>query len=66
MTRLYELRRGNLFKIVDNNIHVPPGAPEVFKESVYKLHNIDGMFSFCTDENKQVVHIAAYTEVEEI
>ena len=28
------------------------------------FHHIDGMYSYCTNDQGQVVHIAAFTEVE--
>ena len=28
------------------------------------FHHIDGMYSYCTDDNKKVWHISANTEVE--
>jgi len=30
----------------------------------YNFHHIDGMYSYCTDDNKNVVHFAAWTEVK--
>ncbi len=41
----------------------PPGgiAPEM-KE--YNFHHIDGMYSYCTDDDNNVVHLKAWTEVE--
>lgn len=28
------------------------------------FHHLDGMYSYCTDDNGNVVHLAAWTEVE--
>lgn len=30
----------------------------------YLFHHIDGMYSYCTDSKGEVVHLAAWTEVE--
>jgi hypothetical protein len=30
------------------------------------FHHIDGMYSVCTNDNGDVVHLAAWTEVEEV
>jgi len=30
----------------------------------FKFHHVDGMYSYCTLENGEVVHLAAWTEVE--
>lgn len=64
MPKLYELPRNTLFRIVgDTEIFVPPAAPPVERGTVYKLHNIDGMYSYCTDTAGNVFHIAAYSDV---
>jgi hypothetical protein len=31
--------------------------------SEFNFHHIDGMYSFCTDDSGNVVHLAAWTEV---
>lgn len=52
--KLYELDRGLNFKIVgyDN------------EKSVFRLNNIDGMYSHCTHlDSGSTQHIAAYTEI---
>lgn len=51
--KLYELGRNEHFKIVgyDN------------EGSIFKLHHIDGMYSFCTDSKGFIQHIAAHTEI---
>lgn len=28
------------------------------------FHHIDGMYSYCTDDNGNVLHLAAWTDVE--
>ena len=50
--KLYELQRGNRF-----TIHIDGDS------MIYTLHNIDGMYSYCTDESGNVFHIAAYADV---
>lgn len=52
--KLYELDRGLNFKIVgyDN------------EDSIFRLNNIDGMYSHCTHlASGSTQHIAAYTEI---
>ncbi len=67
MSRLYELSRGDRFKITsDYRTDVPIGALEVNNAAIYKLHNIDGMYSYCTGEDGTVYHIPAIEEVEAI
>lgn len=33
------------------------------EDGVLLFHHIDGMYSYCTDENGDVVHIPAWAEV---
>jgi hypothetical protein len=64
--KLYELPPNTRFKLLEQP-KVPPDSYEVSDDSdvVYKLKNIDGMYSYCTDvETKEVHHFAAWTEVE--
>lgn len=47
---------------------VPPNTKIKLKcdgeESKLLFHHIDGMYSYCTNDKDEVVHIAAWTEVE--
>lgn len=63
--KLYELGRGKKFKLLTES-GVPPIAPAVTIGNTYRLGNIDGMYSYCTDELNNVVHIQAWADVEEI
>ena len=52
--KLYELPRYSIFRIIDDD-----------PSTKYKLHNIDGMYSYCTNiETKEVTHVLAWQEVE--
>jgi hypothetical protein len=53
MMPLYNVPAGSKIIVV--------GDPEMV---VYKFFNIDGMYSYCTDKDGNVVHLAAWTEVE--
>jgi len=50
--KLYELSKDSLFTIDDAS-----------DKAVLTFHHVDGMYSFCTDAQKEVVHIKAWTEV---
>lgn len=63
--KLYDLKRGDLFRIVDENTKVPVAAPEPDITKTYWFGNIDGMFSYCKD-GEEIVHFAAWTEVEKV
>ena len=61
--KLYECNRNVKVRIVDAEKPPLGGiAPEQGEE--YMFHHIDGMYSYCTDKNKNVVHLKAWTEVE--
>jgi hypothetical protein len=62
---LYELERNTEFKLVEDPA-VPPDALEIYINfgDTYKLHNIDGMYSYCTNVlTNKVHHFAAWTQV---
>ena len=63
MTKLYELPRGSYFRIVDPEIRVPV-AGRLMGSGILKLHTLDGMYSYCTDDQGNVYHPAVWTEVE--
>lgn len=53
--KLYQLVRGSSFRIFDE-----------YPVRVYKFARVDGMYSICYDMGGNVVHIAAYTDVENV
>jgi hypothetical protein len=61
--KLYDLKKGTKFRIIDEEPRVPPGASEADPDKVYWFGSIDGMYSYCKDGDK-LVHFAAWTEVE--
>jgi hypothetical protein len=63
---LYELNKGDKFKIVDDELKVPPAHDEVDLAAEYGFQHIDGMYSFCTDANGTPVHFAAWTKVRKV
>ena len=63
--KLYDLNKGDKFRIVDDEPRVPVGAPEAEDDKVYWFGSIDGMYSYCKDGDK-LVHFAAWTEVERV
>ena len=63
--KLYELKQGDKFKLLEE-AYIPPDAKEGNAEGVYKLKNIDGMYSFCWGPDKEIYHFAAWTEVEQV
>jgi hypothetical protein len=63
---IYNLRRGDLFKITSELCFVPPGEPEPDRSKIYAHDKIDGMYSINYDADKNVVYLAAWTLVEVI
>lgn len=63
--KLYELPRLSLFRLIDDHPQVPVDALQPTDTlDVYKLINIDGMYSHVVNnQTKEVFHFAAWTEV---
>ena len=49
-----------LFEVPRNTRVRPIEVPDL----VVTFHHLDGMYSYCTDDDERVWHLAAYTEVE--
>ena len=62
--KLYDVPRNSNIRILDKKIRVPPAAIMPKKDDVLFFKNIDGMFSYCTNKDGNVCHIAAWTNVE--
>jgi hypothetical protein len=65
LTKLYELKRGSFFKL-SSPPDIPPDALSGDMTKLYKLNNLDGMYSNCVDMDKNMYHFAAWTEVENV
>ena len=63
--KLYELPRGSYFTLIGDTM-IPPEARHPNLNKTYKLINIDGMYSYCLDDNKDVYHYAAWSDVEKV
>lgn len=68
MCNLYELRKGDKFKVAPEDVagepvKVPVGREAPNLELEYLFDHLDGMYSFCKDSAGQVVHFAAWTKV---
>ena len=60
---LYNVPRNSRIKVI-SDIKVPPGAPEIVENDELNFRSIDGMYSYCTRDNGEVVHLVAWAEVE--
>lgn len=63
--KLYELKRGTKFRILADS-KTPPAHRELEEGEVFTFNHIDGMYSLCFDKNGGMVHVVAWTEVEEV
>tara|TARA_R110002153_G_scaffold88011_5_gene217096 strand:+ start:7177 stop:7374 length:198 start_codon:yes stop_codon:yes gene_type:complete len=61
--KLYDVPRNSRIKVVIKD-KVPPGAPQINEGEELNFRSIDGMYSYCTRDNDEVVHLAAWTEVK--
>jgi len=52
--------------IVKGNIKTPPASPQVKKGDILQFHHIDGMYSYCKNTDGEVVHLAAWADVDVI
>ena len=62
--KLYDVPDKTWVRVIDKEVRVPPGAPEIKEGELIYLGNIDGMFSYCENKAGDIVHMAAWTEVE--
>ena len=62
--KLYDVPEGSRIKISTKNTQIPPSHRSIKEEEEFIFHRLDGMFSYCTTDNGEVVHIAGWTEVE--
>jgi hypothetical protein len=60
---LYKVPRNSRIKVV-GDIKIPPASLMVEVEEILNFSHIDGMYSYCTRDNGEVVHLAAWTNVE--
>jgi hypothetical protein len=60
---LYNVPRNSRIKVI-SDIKVPPGAPQIKAGDELNFRSIDGMYSYCTTDTGEVVHLVAWAEVE--
>jgi hypothetical protein len=61
--KLHQLPPGSVFRVA-TDLRVPPGAPALSVDQMYRLGNVDGMYSYCFDKDGGIVHVGAGAEVE--
>ena len=63
--KLREVSRNSKI-IVKDKIITPPASLPIEEGDILQFHRIDGMYSYCKNENGDVVHLLASAEVEVI
>ena len=63
--KLYDVPRNSKI-IVKDKIKTPPASLPIEEGDILQFHHIDGMYSYCENENGDVVHLLASAEVEVI
>jgi len=63
--QLHSVPRNSRIKVIVED-KVPPAAPQINEGEELNFHRIDGMYSYCTRDNGEVVHLVAWAEVEVI
>lgn len=67
LCKLYDLRNGDKFKVVDDeDLKVPPASNEFDLSDIFRFDHLDGMYSYCTDMKGTVHHFAAWTNVRKV
>ena len=61
--KLYDVPRNSRIKVIVKD-KVPPGAPKITEGEELNFRSVDGMYSYCTRDNGEVVHLAGWTDVE--
>jgi hypothetical protein len=61
--KLYDVPRRSYVRLLEDG-QAPPAAPVLSDGQVVFFDHLDGMYSYCIDASGQVVHLAAWTEVE--
>lgn len=49
---------------VIGEVKVPPSSPAINVGDELNFHHLDGMYSYCTTDEGQVVHLVAWADVE--
>jgi len=61
--KLYNVPRGSKIRVV-GDVKSTPTSPIIEEQEVLNFSHVDGMYSYCTNSDNEVVHLAAWAEVE--
>ena len=60
---LYNVPKNSRIRVL-GEVKMPPSSPPINIGDELNFHRIDGMYSYCTTDEGQVVHLVAWAEVE--
>lgn len=61
--KLYDVPRNSRIRVI-SDVKVPPAAPQIEEQEELNFRSVDGMYSYCTRDNGEVVHLVAWADVE--
>jgi hypothetical protein len=61
--KLHDVPRNSRIKVI-SDVKVPPAALQIEEQEELNFSHVDGMYSYCTRDNGEVVHLVAWSEVE--
>ena len=61
--KLHEVPNNTKIRVL-GEVKIQPAAPYINEGDILTFHHIDGMYSYCTDKDGNVVYLAAWAEVE--
>ena len=62
--KLYEVPRKSKIRIIDEDVMTPPASIPQKQNDVLNFSHSDGMYSYCTDKDGNIVHISGKTKVK--
>ena len=60
--KLHEVPRKSRIKVI-GDIRVPPASPLIEEQEELNFSHVDGMYSYCTRDNGEVVHLSVFKQM---
>jgi hypothetical protein len=61
--KLYDVPRNSKVRVV-SDIATPISSNTIVENEILEFSHVDGMYSYCKNSKGEVVHLAAWSEVE--
>ena len=62
---LYKIANKTWVKVL-GEVQTPPGSRDIAIGDILFFDHIDGMYSYCTDKEDNVLHLASWADVEPV